>query len=118
MSTLAVPSDMVATYGSTIHPTQRPTEAFDPSKRGCWRNGSTGGEEWRKAVLEAAETLGLTEALVNAAPTMEQVVRASSSDLSEQQQRALFDAATAAYTDYGIRYRYTIRRSTLNSTKR
>ena len=42
-------------------------------------------------MLEAAETLGLTEALVNAAPTMEQVVRASSSDLSEQQQRALFE---------------------------
>ena len=75
MSTLAVPSDMVALNRSS---TLRSSEPFDQSKKWCWRNGSAGGEEWNRAVHEAAETHGLTEALLNEAPTLEQVVRASS----------------------------------------
>ena len=67
-------------------------------------------------MLEAAETLGLTEALINAAPTMEQVVRASNSDLSEQQQRALFEAAGAAYTALNTRlYKEVIKPSIVHT---
>ena len=54
MSTLAVPSDMVATMRST---TQRPSEPFEQTKKWCWRDGSAGGEEWNKAVHDAAEAL-------------------------------------------------------------
>ena len=70
MSTDAVSSDMVATYQAPTLAVQRPTEPFDPTRKWCWRNGSSGGEEWHKAVVEAAEANGLTEALFNPAPKL------------------------------------------------
>ena len=88
MSTQGVSSDMVAMYpGTQTLSSQRPAVAFDPDKKWCWRRGSAGGEEWHKAVLEAAEAAGLTEALVNEPPTLEQVKSASRPDLSSMEQR-------------------------------
>ena len=77
MSTMAVPTDMVASFRPDLQANQRPNDLFDHTKRWCWRNGSAGGEEWHKAVLEAADAAGLTEALVNPAPTLEQVMARS-----------------------------------------
>ena len=99
MTTQMVVPDMVAQQGLLRNDLPK---NFDPTKRWCWRDGSSGGDKWCKAVLEAADSLGITEALVNESPTLMEV-QASNTDLSNKEQQSLFDAMLAAYTALNTR---------------